>query len=168
MARMTRRRIFAALAVLLAAFSLRFACGHRDAEPSAKDPRLVLGRVWLDHLPSGARDDRELWVFLGGGIGIHEKGSWFRSTLEIFDFERQGSSLAITFLHDKSKARTKFTVTSCDDKPPFKLCLVLDDPPRGPKKLYSFADEDDMDRAAPWARDEVKVAEAKARRAHAE
>ena len=160
-ARMTRRRILAFLACLLAAISLRFACGH--AEPAAKDPRLVLGRVWLDRLPNGPRDDRELWVFLAGGIGIHEKGSWFRSTIEIFDFERQGGSLAITFLHDKSKARTKFTVASCDDKPPFKLCLMLDDPPRGPKKLYSFDDDDEMDRAMPWGKDELKLAEAKAR-----
>ncbi len=164
---MKRRSLLLAAGMLVAAASIRFACGGHDAAPEAKNPRLVLGRPWLDHMPSGARDDRELWVFLAGGIGIHEKGSWFRSTVDIFDFERQGGSLSLTFLHDKSKARTRFQIQSCDDEPPFKLCLVLDDPPRGPKKLYSFADDDDMDRAMPWARDEVKVAEAKARSARA-
>jgi len=135
-------------------------------DPSApKDPRAILGRLWLDKKPSGPSDDRELWIFLAGGIGVHEKGSWWRATIEIFDFERQGNKLSIVWLHDKKKSGTKFDVETCDEKPPFNLCLTFSDPPRGPKKLYGFQYDDDMDRAMPWGRDEVKVAEAKARHA---
>jgi hypothetical protein len=149
-------------AVALGAFLLgRAARTIEPAEP--KDPRSILGRVWLDKLPKNSRKDRELWIFLAGGLGIHEKGSWFRVTLDIFDFERQGNKITLTWLQDKKKAQSKFEIASCDDKPPFTLCLTLDDPPRGPSKLYSFSYDEDFDRAMPWAKDEIKIAEAKAR-----
>ncbi len=59
----------------------------------------------------------------------------------------------MTFLHDKKSASTEFEITSCDDKPPFDVCVTFDDAPRGPKTLYGFAYDDETDRAIPWSRD---------------
>lgn len=141
--------------------------GANDVDAMApKDPRMILSRVWFDRKPGGPSDEREIWIFLAGGLGIHEKGSWWRVTMDIFDFERQGNKVTLTWLHDKKKAETRFDVETCDDTPPFNLCLTLQNPPRGPKKLYGFRYDDDMDRAVPWAKDELKYAEVKARFAH--
>jgi hypothetical protein len=142
------------------------ALGRRrsDIEAQApKDPRSILSRVWFDHYPAGRADDTQIWIFLGGGIGLYEKGSMYRASYDIFEFERQGSKLEIKFLHDEKDAATKFQVTSCDEKPPFDLCLTFDDPPRGPKKLYSWGDDDERDARVPWAKDAMNAAQALAK-----
>ncbi len=68
----------------------------------------------------------------------------------------------MTFLHDKKATTTKFSVKACDDKPPFNLCVTLDDAPRGPKTLYGFAYDDEMDRAIPWSRDIMQAEKSRA------
>jgi hypothetical protein len=114
------------------------------------NPRAILNRLWFDKLPRRRSDETDMWIFFSGGIGLEDKGSYFRSTFDLFELERQKDSLDIVFLHDKKKAQTKFTVKSCDEKPPFDLCLVLDTPLKGVSKLYSWGDDDDMDRFVPW------------------
>jgi hypothetical protein len=123
-----------------------------DVPPSAKDPRQVLGRPWFDHYPKTRRDDVDLWLFSSAGIGLHERGSVWRSGIDFFDFERQGSRLELTFLHDGKKGSVAFEVVACDDQPPFDLCLDVREPLRGKKRFYSFAYDDEMDAHVPWAR----------------
>ncbi|MBL8605783.1 MAG: hypothetical protein JNL38_00620 [Myxococcales bacterium] len=130
-----------------------------------KSPRLLLGRLWLDKLPAKRTDTVDLWIFFAGGIGLEDKGSSFRSTLEIFELERQGSRLDIVFLQDQKKQTVKFAVKSCSDKPEFDLCLELTPPVRGVSKLYGWGDDEEMDRAMPWGREWRKAAEVKARAA---
>ena len=119
---------------------------------TAKDPRLVLGRPWFDRYPKSRTDAVDLWIFFGGGIGIEDKGSSWRSTLDVFELERQGSRLDLVFFQDKSKASVRFEIVACDDKPPFDLCLALKDPLRGQTRLYSWGDDEDMNAHVPWAR----------------
>lgn len=128
-----------------------------------KSPRLLLGRIWLDKLPKNRTDTVDLWIFFAGGIGLEDKGSSYRSTLEIFELERQGSKLDIVFLQDQKKQTVKFTVKGCSDKPEFDLCLELAPPVRGVSKLYGWGDDEEMDRAMPWGREWRKAAEVKAR-----
>jgi hypothetical protein len=129
---------------------------HDTADDESVDafdgnPRNILGRLWFDKLPQKRSDEFDLWIFFGGGIGLEDKGSYFRSTFDLFELERNKDRLDVVFLHDKKKAQTKFTVKACDEKPPFDLCLVLDTPLKGVTKLYSWGDDDDMDRFVPWA-----------------
>lgn len=133
----------------------------RGTEDAAGNPRLVLNRVWFDQYPDKRTDEVQIWIFLGGGIGIHEKGSAYRATTDIFEFERQGDKLALTFLHDKKSAETKFAITACDEKPPFDLCLDLVDSPRGPRRWYGFGDEEEMARKVPWGRAMMRSAESR-------
>lgn len=164
------RRPLVALLSLILALTLLVGAGARallsgssgEVEQDAGNPRAILGRVWFDRYPEKRIEDIQIFIFLGGGIGIYEKGSAFRSSFDIFEFERQGDKVAMTFLHDKKAAETKFTVSACDDKPPFDLCLDLQDSPRGPKRYYGFGDEEDMARTVPWGRAVLKAAESRA------
>lgn len=122
------------------------------AEPAAK-PRDLLGRLWFDRLPQKRTDEVTVALFFGGGIGLFESGSSYRFTFELFEFERRAADLDLVLLHDKKRAEVKYTVKDCDEKPPFDLCLELEGSPRGPKKLYGFAYDDDEAASIPWARD---------------
>ncbi|MCC6557569.1 MAG: hypothetical protein IT372_31845 [Polyangiaceae bacterium] len=129
--------------------------------PSA-NPRLILGRVWFDRYPEKRNEDVKIWIFLGGGVGLFESGSAYRSSFDVFDFERQGDKVSMTFLHDRKTAETKFTVRACDDRPPFDLCLDLQDSPRGPRTYYGFGSDDEMARRIPWGQAMMKSAEGRA------
>ena len=131
--------------------------------PNAKDPRQVLSRPWFDHYPKSRSEEVDLWWFSSAGIGVHERGSVWRSTIDFFDFERQSSKLEVTFLHDKKKQSVSFEVVSCSDEPPFDLCLDVKEPLRGKKRLYSFAYDDEMDSHVPWAKAWRSSAEARSR-----
>ncbi len=135
--------------------------GSGEVAPDA-NPRLVLGRVWFDAYPEKATDNVQIWIWLGGGVGLYETGSVWRSSMDFFEFERRGDRLDILFFQDKKRFETKLTVAACDEKPPFDLCLTLDDPPRGPKKYYAFGNDEDLARGIPWAVAVKRAAEARA------
>ena len=128
---------------------------------AGKNPRLLLGRLWLDKMPRRPTDNVDLWIFFGGGIGVHETGSRWDGRYEIFELERRGSVVDLTYLQTKKKVTTKFDIESCDDLDPFDLCLTLKDMPGGPLRLHGFDYGDDMDRAMPWGRATVESAKAK-------
>lgn len=164
--KLAARRPLLALAIAVAvpaaigaAVVARHPTEAKNTEALAGNPRAILGRVWFDKYPQKRTEDVKIFIWLAGGIGIHEAGSSYKSTFELFDFERQGDKVVMTFLQDKSKAETKFTVTQCDDEPPFDLCLDLANTPRGPKRYYGFGDIDDMDANVPWARSVLRAAE---------
>jgi hypothetical protein len=156
------RRPLTSVALLLALGVAGASALFGDAEEPAGNPRLVLGRVWFDRYPEKRTEEVQIFIFLAGGIGIYEKGSAWRASNDIFEFERQGDALRMTFLHDKKNADTKFTVRACDEKPPFDLCLDLQDSPRGPKRYYGFGDADEAARQIPWGQAMLKAAEGRA------
>lgn len=133
-----------------------------DTSPSAK-PRDLLNRLWFDKLPEKRTDEVSIALFFSGGIGLFDTGSAYRSTFELFEFERKAADLDFVLLHDNKRANVKYTVTACEDKPPFDLCLVLEGNPRGPKKLYGFAYDDDEAAKVPWSRELRDAARAHAK-----
>ncbi|MBK8257033.1 MAG: hypothetical protein IPK82_30715 [Polyangiaceae bacterium] len=123
--------------------------------------RKVLNRPWFEKLPEKRTEVIKLYYFGGGGIGVFEDGSNYRYSIDVFELERQKDQLNIVFLQDKKTAQTKFTITSCDEQDYFDLCLDLTDPPRGPKRYYSWDDNDDEAAVlakAPWLRDMIESA----------
>jgi hypothetical protein len=125
-------------------------------------PRAVLGRVWFDRYPDKSTDEVQVWMWFGGGIGIHETGSYWRTAFDVFEFERQGDKLSMTYLQDKKTAETRIKITACDEKPPFDLCLDLTDALGGRTRYYGFGDEDDMATRIPWSKGLLRAAEARA------
>jgi hypothetical protein len=165
--KLAARRPLAAVAVLCAVPVLVLAmapgvarvCGPMEA---LGNPRAVLGRVWFDSYPQKATDEVQVWIWFGGGIGIHETGSYFRLSNDIFEFERQGDKLSMTYLQDKKTAETRVSITACDEKPPFDLCLDLTSALGGRRRYYGFGDVDDMAARIPWSKGVLHAAEARA------
>lgn len=154
----------AALAGAVVAVAL-LAGGRADDDASAdKDGRAILGRIWFDKLPESSRDSVHVWLWLGGGIGLHEVGSRVRFSLDLFDFERAGSKVDMKYFQDGKRVQTGFKIEKCDEQPPFDLCLTFDQAPgSGPKKLYGFDYDDDLDSHVPWALSTRRAAEELAR-----
>ena len=132
------------------------------AHEALANPRAVLGRVWFDRYPEKSTDEAQIWIWLGGGIGIHETGSYFRSAFDIFEFERQGDKLSMIYLQDKKAVETRFKLAACDEKPPFDLCLDLTTALGGRTRYYGFGDVDDMAARIPWAKNVLRAAETRA------
>ena len=153
--------LLAAGGVIVASAGVRWFFAD-SSQPLARDPKQILGRVWFDHLPKSRSEDVTIAIWLGGGIGLYDKGSAWRSTIDIFEFERRKDVLDMTFLHDKKAATTKFEIKECHDKPPFDVCVTFDDAPAGPRTLYGFAYDDEMDRAVPWSRDILQAEKSRA------
>lgn len=170
--RLAARRPLAALAFVVLTIGIAVAgtvylatphCSKpASLEPVEADinPRLILGRVWFDKYPEKPTDEIDLWIFLGGGIAFHEKGSRYQASFEILDFERQGSKLAITYLHSGKKASASFTLERCEDKRPFNMCLTLTGLPGGTMKLYGFLYDDELEAAVPWGKSRFEAAKA--------
>jgi hypothetical protein len=158
-----------ALALALAlgcAASLTFALVSRAEQPLDRNARAVLGRLWFDNYPEKSRDVVDIWVWFGGGIGVHDKGSVWRSAIDFFDFERQNDKLSMVFLQDDKRLETRFKVTACDDKPPFDLCLDLTralSPDSGTTRYYGFGDLDEMEARIPGSKALLKAAEIRGR-----
>jgi hypothetical protein len=165
--KLAARRPLAAVAALCAVPLLvlamtRVAAGVGARSEPLGNPRAVLGRVWFDRYPEKAADEIQVWIWLGGGIGIHETGSYWRLSTDIFEFERQGDKLSMTYLQDKKTAETRVSITTCDEKPPFDLCLDLTSALGGRKRYYGFGDVDDMAARIPWSKGVLRAAEARA------
>jgi hypothetical protein len=160
------------LVILIAAVIITFSLLKCDSEPGAKlqppgseaeaAPRLLLGRLWFDKLPAKPRDEIDLWIFLGGGIGIHENGSPYRASFDIFEFERRGSKIDATNLHDKKTWKTGFSVRECHDHDPFNACLTLEQVNGKKLELYGFMYEDEMESAIPGSKAQLAAARARA------
>jgi hypothetical protein len=140
------------------------AAAHRAPDATADaPPRAVLSRIWLDRYPEKSTDEVQFWVWFGSGMGLHETGSYWRSSLDVFDFERQGDKLTIVYMQDKKSVETRFKVAACDEKPPFDLCLDLTNALGGRTRYYGFGDEDDMATRIPWSKAMLRSAEARAK-----
>lgn len=162
-----RRFSLVALALALSLFAaplLLIGPSDEDAPPPESEarPHLILDRVWFDRYPDDARSDVNLWVWFSSGIGIHQRGSAYRATFDIFDFSRDRRALDMTFLQDDERAQTDFTIERCDHAP-FDLCLTLERPARGPHRYYGFSGHDHAAREPAWTRDLAARARATAR-----
>jgi hypothetical protein len=145
------------LLLIVAFVAPRFA-----ADDAFADPRAVLGRVWFDRYPEKSTDEVQVWIWLGGGIGIHETGSFWRTAYDVFEFERQGDKLSMVYLQDKKPVETRFKIAPCDEKPPFDLCLDLTTALGARTRYYGFGDADDMAARIPWSKTLLHAAETRA------
>jgi hypothetical protein len=115
-----------------------------------EDPALLLERPWFDKLPEAPSEKFSAWLLFDDGIGLYREGSSFRFQMDIVSHERKGEQLTVVTLDDNKKKETRFSITSCSDKPPFDLCLTFAQAPLGPTKLYSFKDSDQASNRIAW------------------
>jgi hypothetical protein len=138
------------LALPLAGLTLYGACrALAPAERPAEDPALIANRVWVDSRPQKYTDYTQAMYVVGRSpIGIFEKASSYDLRMERFDYKRDGTTLRLHFPQSGRDAQLTFTIKSCQDLPPFDLCLELSDNPwGGPRKYYALSDQDDEEGA---------------------
>jgi hypothetical protein len=109
---------------------------------TAGDADLIADRLWVDSKPERYTDYvNALVVIEDVPLGLFQKASAYHMVLEVFEYKRAGNRVALEFPQSNTKRRFRYTITSCDDLPPFDLCLTVSENPwGGPKRYYSTRD----------------------------
>jgi hypothetical protein len=151
--RLHKKALLLTLAAMLTIAGVLVSWGGSSEPPRAehRPARQLLNRVWFDRLPESNTDEFGVWIWLAGGVGIYQRGSGFRASHDIFEFERQGSAVSMMFLQDQEQVSTEFTIEACDEQPPFDLCLTLSNAPRERNRYYGFGANEDMAAHIPWS-----------------
>jgi hypothetical protein len=119
---------------------LMIAACHSSSEQRGEDPSLIFGRPWLEAKPSHGRDFvHAMFVAPQAPVGVFQRASAYEARLELFRFERQGSTMRLRFPQTGRAAELSYKITACDELPPFDLCLdVSKNPWDGPRRYYGM------------------------------
>jgi hypothetical protein len=95
-------------------------------------PELLLNRVWVDHLPSGANDAVELFVAIDDEhMGAFQKASQYEGEWALFRHDTKADGvLRLTFPQRDSSHDVRYQARACDE-PGWDYCLTLEGSPRG-------------------------------------
>lgn len=111
-----------------------------EADAPALDSKLVVDRIWIDHIPRNDRDTFQLFVAITEQpFGIFQATSQWKGQYELFQYEQNGGELRIHYGQTGDKERVKATAVKCDEKG-MDYCLELKGASRGVKKYYSMED----------------------------
>ena len=134
------------LGLLLVALAAWGAC-HLLSGPSSSEGELIHDRLWVTDFPEAETDyAHDFFVTSGGEYGSFARYSMFRYEEEIFEYDREGETLRLFFPQSDRRVTVGYSITSCDDLPPYDLCIDLDENPwHGPRRYYSFRGDDEPD-----------------------
>lgn len=134
----------ALLAALVLALLVHVLGRGNDSAPPARggEADLIADRLWVDSKPQRYTDYVNALVVIDDvPLGIFQKASAYHMILEIFEYKRAGNRVALNFPQTDTARRFRYTITTCDDLPPFDLCLTLNENPwGGPRRYYSTRD----------------------------
>jgi len=106
----------------------------------ALDGKLVLDRIWIDHIPRNDRDVFNLFVAITEQpFGIFQATSQWKGQYELFQYEANGDELRIVYGQTGDKDKVKAVATECNEKG-MDYCLELKGASRGVKRYYSMED----------------------------
>lgn len=113
----------------------------RGGAPAATDDtKLVLDRLWIDHLPRNDRDPVQVFVALTEQpIGAFQRASAWKGEHELFQYTRAGDALKVVFPQDGQRETLRTKARPCREGA-MDYCLELDGGSRGVKKYYSRED----------------------------
>lgn len=162
----TRRWLWVPLLALPAYLGVRWIAGD-PGEARDQPPQKLFDRVWMEKVPDDPKDYLHgSYVLESQPFGLFQRSSAFDFHIELFQYDRDGNKLKLTFPQSEKQAKISYAIKSCDDMPPFDLCLTLSaNPWGGPVKYYGFADLDDEAKALPGAREALAPQVAAAARA---
>jgi len=106
-----------------------------DSDQSSK---LLVGRIWLDHLPKKDTEHFEVFVVVEKEpVGVFQRASQFEGSYSVFRYELRGDDkVQLLFPQDKSKHEVTYKAAACNVKD-FDYCLDLQGAPRGAKRYLS-------------------------------
>jgi hypothetical protein len=116
-------------------WKLRDRGGRDDAE--ASDSKLVLDRIWIDHMP---RNDRDIVNFFAAiteePFGIFQAASQWKANYELFRYEAHGDEIRILYPQNGDRERVKARARTCNEGG-MDYCMEMDGSTRGVKRYYS-------------------------------
>jgi hypothetical protein len=141
----TPKLALAAVAAVAAYALIRSMSGGLDPNDKGQDPSLLLDRAWVDSQPEKYTDYVQAAYFASRSpMGVFQKASAYDFRFELFRFKRENSKVQFTFPQTGKTAEVSFTIKTCDDLPPFDLCLDLNENPwGGPKRYHAMREQDD-------------------------
>jgi hypothetical protein len=111
-----------------------------DAPAVGDESKLVLDRLWIDHLPRHERDTVQVFVALTEEpYGIFQQVAQWKGAHEIFRFEAHGDELRVVYPHTGEREKLKARARKCNEHG-MDYCLELKGASRGVKKYYSLED----------------------------
>ena len=123
-----------AIAGALAAWQLT---SSPDAPAPSAERKLVLDRLWIDHIPKNDRDPVKVFIALTQEpVGVFQTASMWKGEYELFQFEMHGNELRAVFPQHRDKEVFTATGTHCKEAG-MDYCLELSGASRGAKKYVS-------------------------------
>lgn len=138
------KKLVLAVAVLatVAFVTLRRGGDDSTTNPAASETeaKLVLDRIWIDHIPRNDRDTFQLFVAITEQpFGIFQATSQWKGAYELFQYEAHGDELRLHYGQTGDKEKVKAKARQCSEKG-MDYCLELDGASRGVKRYYSMED----------------------------
>jgi hypothetical protein len=104
---------------------------------AAHDRKLVLDRIWIDHIPTHERDQISVFAAITDEpVGIFQTTSVWKGNFEMLRYEFHDHELRLLFPQDGAREQVKTRAHKCDANG-FEYCLELDGASRGVKRYYS-------------------------------
>jgi hypothetical protein len=99
--------------------------------------RLVVDRIWIDHIPRGERDTIRVFALVSEhSIGVFQATSQWRGAYEAFRYEAGGGELRLVFPQTGDRETVRAKARRCSEGG-MDFCLELDGASRGAKRYYS-------------------------------
>jgi hypothetical protein len=100
--------------------------------------RLLVDRLWVDHLPKNETDPVNLLVAVADEkMGVFQKTSRWKGEHELFRFERRGDGrLVLVYPQTRDREEVRYRATRCD-RAGFDYCLELRGASRGARTYVS-------------------------------
>jgi hypothetical protein len=98
--------------------------------------KLVLDRLWIDHIPRNEREMVKVFVVLSEEpVGAFNESSAWAGSFEAFKYTRTGGELRVVYPQTGAKETIKVKARSCSERG-MDFCLELDGG-KGAKRYYS-------------------------------
>ena len=129
-----------AFGLVVAWYALRGG-SHDGAVGAAKLPPELVNRVWIDALPTSAKQKVDVFLMIEEPrLGQFVRTSAYEGDYAVFEWRaRDGKGVELVMLQTDKTHRVGFQVSTgeCD---PFDYCLKVKGAPRGAKRYYSMQD----------------------------
>jgi hypothetical protein len=132
------KKLLVLIAISACAFAgWRVLRGGGDGGETAAHDRLVLDRIWIDHMPKHERDTIHAFVAITDEpVGVFQTASVWKGHYELFRHEAHGDEIRFLFPQDNHRERAKTRARRCEHDG-FDYCLELDGASRGVRRYYS-------------------------------
>jgi hypothetical protein len=111
--------------------------GSGDEAAALDDSKLVLDRIWIDHMPKNERDQISVFAAISDEpIGVFQTASVWKGHFELFRYEARGNEIRIHYPQNNDREKVTTKAQRCSERD-FDYCLELDGASRGVKRYYS-------------------------------